>query len=443
MAEIIDLLLEPRWVIPIEPAGVTLEHYAVAVHQGRIHAVLPASEARQRFQARQHLELPRHVLIPGLINLHGHAAMTLLRGYADDLPLMTWLKEHIWPAEGRFVSPEFVRDGTRLACAEMLSGGITCFNDMYFFPEAAAAAARELGMRAALGMIVTEFPTPYASDADDYLRKGIALRDGLRDEVLLSFCLAPHAPYTVADATLARVAELAEQLDVPIHIHVHETLDEIQGSEAQYGVRPLARLARLGLLSPRLIAVHGVHFNDAELAQLALHGATIAHCPVSNMKLASGIAPMAAAIAQGVNVGLGSDGAASNNRLDMFQEMRMAALLAKVASHDAAVLDVHRVLHMATLASARALGLEARIGSILPGKAADLCAVRLDDWSTSPCFHPASHLVYAAGREHVSHVWVGGKARVENHALLFSGNSELLDIVSVWQNRLCRQGSES
>jgi 5-methylthioadenosine/S-adenosylhomocysteine deaminase len=435
-AAAIDLLIAPRWLIPVQPAGVTLEHHAVAVHGGRIIAVLPLAEAKKRYTPKRTVSLPTHVLIPGLVNLHTHAAMSLLRGIADDLPLMVWLKEHIWPLEGRHVSPAFVKDGSLLACAEMLRGGVTCFNDMYFFPRAAAESALRLGMRAALGLIVTDFPTPYADDAQDYLEKGLALRDDLLGERLLSFCMAPHAPYTVSDPTFERVLTLAQQLELPVHVHVQETAAEVAESVAQYGLRPLERLRRLGLVGPGLIAAHCVHMNEYELDLMAAEGASIAHCPTSNMKLASGIAPIAGALKRGVNVGLGSDGAASNNRLDIMQEMRQAALLAKVATGDAAVLDAHQALFMATLSGARALGLEARIGSIEPGKEADLCAVALDAWEIGPCFHPVSHLLYAAGREHVSHVWVAGEPRLEEGKLLHTVNAELMDIANRWQNRL-------
>lgn len=434
--EPVDLLIEPRWLIPIEPAGVTLENHALAVSRGRIVAVLPLAEARQRFQPRETVTLDSHVLLPGFVNLHTHAAMTLMRGYADDLPLMNWLNERVWPAEARYVSAGFVRDGTLLAAAEMLRGGITCCNDMYFFPEAAAQAYRRLGMRAALGLIAIEFPSAYAADADDYLSKGLAMRDALRGEPLLSFCMAPHAPYTASDKTLERIVMLAQQLDLPLHIHVHETRNEIDQSLAQHGVRPLQRMQRLGLVGPGLIAVHAVHLDDSEIALLAANGSSIAHCPTSNMKLASGVAPVSRAAQAGINIGLGTDGAASNNRLDILQEMRHAALLAKVESGDASVLDAHQVLRMATLHGASALGLDGEIGSLQAGKAADVCAIELAAPELSPCFNPASHVIYAAGREHVTHTWVAGKARVANRQLLQISNSELLDIAALWQNRL-------
>ncbi|HEX5394265.1 MAG TPA: TRZ/ATZ family hydrolase [Rhodocyclaceae bacterium] len=432
----IDLLIQARWIIPIEPHGTVLENHALAVQDGVIVALLPTSDAETKFQAKQRVELPDHVLMPGLVNLHTHAAMTLLRGYADDLPLMSWLQDKIWPAEGKHVSPQFVRDGTLLAAAEMLRGGVTCCSDMYFYPEAAAEAFLEAGMRAALGIVTLEFPTNYAADASDYLAKGLAARDRFRNETLLSFTLAPHAPYTVSDPTLERVATLSAQLNLPVHIHVHETKQEIKDSLQAHGVRPLARMERLGLIGPDLIAVHTVHLEQEEIVLLSRMGSHIAHCPTSNMKLGSGISPVATAIQQGVPIGLGTDGAASNNRLDMFNEMRQAALIGKAATLDPSVLDTHTVLRMATLNGAQALGLGDSIGSLLPGKQADLCAVKLDDWIMQPCFDPASHLVYVSGREQVSHVWVDGKLRVDNTQIANLEASKLLGICRLWQNKL-------
>jgi 5-methylthioadenosine/S-adenosylhomocysteine deaminase len=360
--------------------------------------------------------------------------MTLLRGCADDLPLMRWLNEHIWPAENRVLSPQFVHDGTLLAAWEMLRGGITCFNDMYFFPDAAARAVHEAGIRAVLGMAVLEFASAYAVDADDYLAKGLKTRDAWRDQPELSFALAPHAPYTVADKTFERIATLAAQLDVPVHIHLHETLEEIDDSMRRFGVRPIRRLERLGLLNPGLIAVHAVHMQPDEVELLAQTGCAVAHCPTSNMKLASGIAPVAAMVAAGLRVGLGSDGAASNNRLDLLQEMRHAGLLAKVASGDATVLPAHRLLRMATLDGAAALGLDASIGSLVAGKWADLCAIRLDDWISRPCHDPASHVVYVADRGQVSHVWVGGILRIYDGLPVGTEPTRLIELAESWHN---------
>ena len=432
----VDLLIDARWVVPVEPAGMVLEHHSVAVQDGTISAVVPTSEAGQRFAARERITLDTHALIPGLVNLHTHAAMTLMRGMADDLPLQAWLNDHIWPAEAKHVSHEFVRSGTLLACAEMQRGGVTCMNDMYFFPEAAAEAALQAGMRASLGMIALEFPSAYASGADDYLAKGLALRDRLRHESLLSFCLAPHASYTVGDATFTKIAGYASELGLPLHIHLHETAGEVADAAAKTGERPLARLHRLGLVGPQLIAVHAVHLNSDEIALLAAYGASVAHCPASNLKLASGIAPVAQLLDAGVNVGIGTDGAASNNRLDMFAEMRLAALLAKGASGRANVLPAHAALHAATLAGARALGLDARTGSITPGKCADLAAVNLGKLELMPVYDPVSHLVYAAGRNDVSSVWIGGKQVVKKQQLAWIENEELESIALMWQNRL-------
>jgi 5-methylthioadenosine/S-adenosylhomocysteine deaminase len=434
--ETADFIIEARWVIPVEPPGVALDAHSIAVRGNDIVAVGPRSDIASRYRARERIALDDHALIPGLVNLHTHAAMTLMRGLADDRPLMDWLRNHIWPVETRMVSPAFVRDGTLIACAEMLRGGITCFSDMYFFPEAAAEAALEAGVRAALGMIVIEMPSPYAGDAHDYLVKGLAMRDALRDEPLLSFCMAPHAPYTVSDQTFERIATYAAELDVPVHIHLHETQDEIRESIAAHGARPAERLRHLGLLGPGLIAVHAVHLDTREIELLARHGCSVAHCPSSNLKLASGIAPVAAMVASGVNVGLGTDGAASNNRLDLIGEMRTAALLAKGASGDATAVPAHTALHMATLAGAKALGLDRRIGSLVPGKRADIAAIRLGDIALSPLYDPISHLVYAAGREHVTHVWVDGKLRLNDGALTGIDARELQLKAAHWSGRI-------
>ena len=429
-------IISARWIVPVEPARTVLASHALVVSDERIVAVLPVTEAVARYSSYDRIDLADHVLIPGLVNLHTHAAMTLMRGMADDLTLMDWLKQHIWPAEMRHVCEDFVRDGAQLACAEMLLGGVTCFSDMYFYPQATAAAAIKAGMRAAIGLIVIEFPSPYASDAQDYLSKGLALRDTLRGEPLLSFCLAPHAPYTVSDQTLRRVVTYASELDIPIHTHVHETTAEIAQSIEQHGMRPLSRLEGLGLLGPSLIAVHAVHLQAAEIDLLAHHGCHVAHCPSSNLKLASGFAPVRSLINAGVNVGIGSDGAASNNRLDMFSEMRLAALLAKAVSNDATAVPAWEALEMATLRPARALGLESTIGSLATGKFADLVAVRLADVHTSPCYDPVSQLVYAAGREDVSHVWVNGRLVVDNRNLTTLNADAIMARAAFWRNRM-------
>lgn len=431
-----DLVIDARWVVPVEPDGVVLEAHSVAVRAGRIVGVLPTAAVADAYVPARRVALGEHVLIPGLVNLHTHAAMSLMRGLADDRPLMEWLKEHVWPVELKHASPEFVYDGTLLACAEMLRGGVTLFNDMYFFPEAAARACLDSGMRGAIGLIAVEFPSAYASDAGDYLAKGLALRDRLGAEERLSFCLAPHAPYTVSDRTFERIAMLAEELDLPVHVHLHETEGEIRESLAAHGKRPIERLAALGLLSPRLIGVHAVHLQAAEVAGLARNGCSVAHCPSSNLKLASGFAPVAALLEAGVNVGIGTDGAASNNRLDMFQELRSAALLAKAVAGRADALPAHLALRCATLGGARAVGLDALIGSIVPGKAADLCAVAVREPETWPCYDPVSHLVYACGREHVTHVWVAGRPVLEGRVPQKIDLRVLEKRTLLWQNSL-------
>jgi 5-methylthioadenosine/S-adenosylhomocysteine deaminase len=438
----VDLLIEARWVVPVVPRGAVLENHAVAVRDGHVVAVLPNEAALAHYSPAERVTLPSHALMPGLVNLHTHAAMALFRGIGDDLPLMQWLERRIWPLERALVSPEFVHDGTRAAATEMLRSGTTCCSDMYFYPEAAIRALRGLGMRAVAGIIAIEFPTTYAADAEDYLRKGLATRDEFRHDRLVSFTLAPHAPYTVSDATLARVAMLAEELDLPVHIHLHETAAEIEESMRQHGERPLARLDRLRLVTERLIAVHAVHLEAFEVALLAQRGASVAHCPASNLKLGSGLAPLSELLAAGVTVGFGTDGAASNDRLDMISEMRLAALLAKGVRRDASAVPAPIALEAATLGGARALGLDRRIGSIEVAKEADLVAVDLGEIETQPVYDPLSQLVYSAGREHVTDVWVAGTPVVRRRQVLAEAQEGTTGMsaarVLAWQNR-CRQ----
>ena len=433
-------LICPEWIAPVAPEPRVLTDHAVVVDDDRIVALLPAAEARARHPDARVLDLPGHLLVPGLVNLHTHAAMTLLRGAGDDLPLQHWLEKRIWPIEGRLMSPDFVFDGSLLACTEMVMSGITCFNDMYFFPEQTAAAARVIGMRAALGIIAVEFPSAYGSGPAEYLRKGLALRDALRDDPLVSFCLAPHAPYTVSDASLEQVASLCAELGMPIHMHLHETAHEVADALARTGERPLQRIARLGLAGPDLIAVHAVHLDASDLALIAEHRISVAHCPHSNLKLASGIAPTARLRALGVNIGIGTDGAASNNRLDLLSEARTAALLAKGTSGDATAWAAHDTLHSMTLAGALALGLADRIGSIEPGKQADLLAVDLTGIDTMPVFDPVSHLVHWAGREHVREVWIAGRHVVRKRQLADPGVQAQVGSVAgrsrLWHNRI-------
>ncbi len=429
-------LLKARWIIPVEPHGAVLEHHALALDQGRIVDILPSAAADARYSAETTLDLNAHALIPGLINAHTHAAMSLFRGLADDLPLMNWLHEHIWPAEGRWVNEAFVYDGTLLAMAEMLRGGVTCFNDMYFFPEVAARAATVAGMRACVGLIVIDFPTLYADAADEYISKALAVHDEYKGDPLIVTAFAPHAPYTVSDEPLARVRTYADELDIPVHMHVHETADEIAQSIKTCGGRPLQRLAGLGLLSPALLAVHMTQLTAADIEQVTATGANVLHCPESNLKLASGFCPVQRLMDAGVNIALGTDGAASNNDLDVFGEMRTAALLAKAVANDATALPAARVLRMATLNGAAALGLADRIGSLEVGKMADIAAVHLDEIESIPLYDPISQLVYATGRHQVTDVWVSGQQVFRKRRLTTIDEAEVSAKAHEWNARI-------
>src|SRR5487761_112452 len=437
-----DLVIYARWIIPVEPAGAIYEQHALVVRDGRILAILPAAQVHSRFQAKESVELPAHVLIPGFINAHTHAAMILLRGLADDLPLLPWLQENIWPAESRWISPKFVHDGSELAIAEMLRSGTTCFNDMYFFPEITAEVVRHSGIRACLGMLVVDFPTAWGSGPREYLAKGTALRDQYKEDPLLSFAFAPHAPYTLAGNWLKEVRTLADELEVPVHIHLNETAHEIEQSLQQYGKRPLARLAELGLLTPNFMAVHMTQLTDAEIDDLVHCGAHVVHCPESNLKLAIGFCPVAELLAAGVNVSIGTDSAASNNDLDMLGEMRSAALLAKGVAADAAVLPAATALRMATLNGARALGLEQETGSLLPGKWADITAVDLSEPECQPLYNPLSQLVYAASRRQVSDVWVAGRQLLRGGQLTRLDLGNLMERIQRWQQRIAPASAE-
>lgn len=436
MPQAITTLLNARWIVPVEPEQCVLEQHTIAIQNGRILAILPREEAAARYSAEICLDLDQHVLMPGLVNVHTHASMTLLRGLADDLPLMAWLQDYIWPVEARWVSPDFVRDGARLAMAEMLRGGITCFNDMYMFPEVVASAAQDCGMRACVGLIALDFPTSYAPHMDEYLAKGLKLHDDLRSDPLVRTAFAPHAPYTVSASALERIGRLADELNIPIHIHVHETAAEVARFQAEHGCRPLERLEQLGLMTSRLLAVHMTQLEAAEIERLARAGAHIAHCPESNLKLASGFCPTARLDAAGVNVAIGTDGAASNNDLDLFGELRTAALLGKGVAGDAAVLPAARVLHMATLGGARALGLAAETGSLKPGKTADIVAVDFGQPETQPVYNPISQLVYATGRHQVTDVWVAGRRLLADRRLTTLDIVDLIQRARDWRQKI-------
>lgn len=431
----LDLLLFPTWIVPVEPAGVVLTDYAIGIKDGQVAVLAPRSDLR-RYQAAESVELPGMLLSPGLINMHGHAAMTLFRGLADDLPLMTWLQEHIWPAEAKWVSEDFVRDGTRLAIAEQIKGGITCFSDMYFFPQVACEAIHESGMRAQVTLPIMNFPVPGARTADEAIRRGLELFDDLKLHERIKVAFGPHAPYTVSDDKLANVLMLADQLDACIHMHVHETAGEVQEAIEKTGERPLARLRRLGLLGPRFQSVHMTQIDEEDLENLVETNTHVIHCPESNLKLASGFCPVETLWQAGVNVAIGTDGAASNNDLDLLGETRTAALLAKAVAGSATALDAHRALRMATLNGARALGLERCLGSLEVGKAADMVAFDMSGLAQQPLYDPVSQLIYASNRDCVKHVWVGGRSLLKDGKLTRLDEQELIENARTWGQKI-------
>ena len=435
-APIVDLVIEARWLIPVEPHARVLDHHAVVVDAGRIVALLPITEARQKFAPRERVELAGHALIPGLVNAHTHNPMTLMRGLADDVPFMTWLKDHVWPAEAKVMGPEFVRDGVELAIAEMIRGGTTCCNENYFYPDVQAATYRKFGFRALIGLPVIEFPTPWASSRDEYFDKALAVHDDLRGDALVGTSFAPHAPYTVSNESFERIQMLSGQLDLPVHLHLHETADEIRDSLKEFGMRPFARIKQLGLVNERLIAVHMTQLTEGEIADCATHGVSIVHNVESNMKLLSGFCPAEAIRRAGVNLAMGTDGCASNNDLDLFGEMRSAALVGKLVAGDAAAMDAASVLRAATMGSARALGWSDRIGSIEVGKQADLVAVDLDTIESQPVYNVISQLIYAASRHQVSDVWIGGERKLRERRLIDIDTVEILAKARRWQARI-------
>lgn len=432
----VDILINARWIIPIVPAGKIFEDCSLAVHQDNIVALVPQAEAAKRFNAKDCVDLPNHVLIPGLINAHGHAAMSLLRGYADDTPLQQWLENHIWPAEAQWVDATFVKDGAELAMAEMIRGGTTCFSDMYFFPEQTAHAAQQAGIRAQVTFPIFNFPSAWGQGPEDYFAKGLALQDDFRSSDLVRVGFGPHAPYTVSDEALKRIAVLAEEMQAPIQIHLHETAFEVEESVKSTGKRPIERLHQLGLLSPLTQCVHMTQLNDKDIALLQTTGAHVVHCPESNLKLASGFCPVSKLQEAGVNVALGTDGAASNNDLDILGELRTAALLAKGVSCNAASLDAHSALRMVTLDGARAMGLESRIGSLEAGKAADITAIALDELAAQPVHNAASQLVYSNSSHRVSHVWVNGKCLLLDGQLQTLNPHELVIKAQRWAAKI-------
>lgn len=432
----VDTLIFAGWVIPVEPEGVVLEQHAVAVQNGQIINILPADQAAQQFSAPNTHHLPSHVLIPGLINAHTHAAMTLLRGFADDLPLMEWLQNHIWPAEQKWVSPEFVADGTRLAIAEMIQSGVTCFNDMYFFPDVTAKVAAQMGMRSCIGLIIIDFPSAWAKDSADYFAKAEQLYQHYQGHTLIRTAFAPHAPYSVCEESLKEVVKRAEINQLPIHIHLHETAFEIEQYQQKHQMSPLEHLDQLGMVSEQLLAVHATQLTKQDQQLIQKRKANIIHCPESNLKLASGFCPVNDLLNLEINVALGTDGAASNDDLDMLGEMKTAALLAKGVSGNPAALPAAKALTMATLNGAKALHIQDITGSLTLGKSADLVAVDMQHFATQPLYNPLTQLVYSSSRAQVTDVWIAGKQLLKSRQLTSLDVLELQDKITHWAAKI-------
>lgn len=430
-------LIQARWIVTMEDEQPVLENHGILIENNLIKAILnPVELSKQNIPI---LKLDNHILLPGLINLHGHSAMNLFRGYADDLALMDWLNNHIWPLEKRFVNEEFVYDGSLLAMAEMILSGTTTINDMYFYHSSMAKAGLKAGLRTFVGCSILEFPTNYGENANDYIDKALAEKAQFSGEELITFTLAPHAPYTVADETFKRIVSIAEKENMLIHCHIHETEDEINESLKQYQQRPFQRLKELGVLQQRLIAAHMVHLNEDEITESRALGLSIAHNPSSNMKLASGFAPIQQLLEAGVNVGLGTDGAASNNSLNMLGEMHLAALIAKGITQNPVALKAYEVLKMATINGAKALHLEDKIGSIKVGKSADIIAVEVDSIENQPIYDPISHLVYSLDRENISDVWVNGRQLLKNHLFTRLPIQEIKEKALYWTSKISQQ----
>ena len=431
-------IIQADWTVTVNPQFEILRDYAVLVEDNRIRELIAGDDVGELdcLASAEVFRLPGCALLPGFVNSHTHAPMSLFRGIADDLPLMTWLTEHVWPAESRWVDPQFTADGFRLAAAEMIRSGTTCLNDMYFFPDEAAHCAQAIGMRSVIGLIVLDFPSAWASDADEYLHKALAVHDEIRELPLVESALAPHAPYTVSDRPLEQIAMYSNELDVPVHMHLHETAGEVAEAQRKTGKRPLERLDQLNLLNPNLVAVHMTELDEFEIERIAEAGVNVVHCPESNLKLGSGICPVAALLEQGVNVCLGTDGAASNNDLDLLGEMQSAALLAKGYSGDASACNARQAIQMATINGARALGMSDRIGSIEVGKLADLVAIDLNALNTQPVYDPVAQIVYAANSRQVSHVWIDGVLQLKEFELCRLDSDEIIAAARSWANKI-------
>ena len=438
----VQTLLLPTWLLPIRPARTVWRDHAVLVEGERIVGVMPAAEAVDAYPEAEQVRLPGHVPMPGLINMHTHSPMALFRGMADDLELDTWLKQHIWPAEQRWVSPDFVRDGTELAMLEMLRAGTTAFNEMYFFPEVIAESADAAGLRAMIGVPIIELETPWAKGLDDCLARARDVVDQATDRPLLDVGLAPHAVYTVSDAAISQVSRWSAEWDISVGIHLLEAGWERRYSEDHHGMGALQWLHHHELTGDRLQTVHMVHVGPADIELLVETGTHVVHCPNSNLKLSSGIAPASAMLEAGVNLCIGTDGAASNNRLDVLGEMRVASLLAKGSSGDPCTFDAHSALEAVTLSAARALRKGDELGSIEAGKQADLVAFDLRCPETQPVHDVASQMAYAAAASQCRHVWVAGRQVLKDGVATTLDEQAVLAKAREWNRRLASKEAE-
>ncbi len=431
-----DILISGDYVVTVDETGTVIRDGAVAVRCGRIVAVGPRMEVEAAWEADETGGGPGTVIFPGLVNAHTHAAMVYFRGMADDLPLKTWLEEHIWPAEAAWLGDEFVGDAVELAAWEMLRSGITAFNDMYFYGDAIARAAKRIGIRAVVGAGILDFPSKVAGSTEEYLERARDLITGWKGDDLIVPADSPHAPYTCSPGTYDKARELAEQNDVPLHTHLAETEWEVDEIRRRYGKSPVALLSDREFLSPRVCAAHAVWVSEEEIVQLAETGTAVAHCPESNLKLASGIAPVAAMLKAGVRVALGTDGAASNNNLNMLEEMSTAAKLQKAAAGDPTVVDARTALRMATIEGARALGLGDLTGSLEPGKSADLVVADLDRPHLVPLYDICSQIVYAMEAGDVRDVMVAGRFSLRNRRLVNGDEDHIRARAAFWREKI-------
>ena len=429
-------LFSADWLIPMNKENHWIENGAIAIRGEEILAVGQLSKLAEQYPEANQQHFSGQVLLPGFVNSHCHAAMNLLRGLSDDLPLKQWLEEAIWPVEAQFVDDSFVYQGTQHAIAEMLRSGTTCFQDMYFMPDQAAKAVQESGIRASIGLVIVEFETSWAQNAQECINKGLDVYDQFKHSHSVNFNFAPHAPYTVSKETLEHIGTLSNELSLPVQIHVHETAFEVESFQQEHGIRPLTRLKEIGLINPLLNAVHMTQLNEGEIEWLADAGSHVIHCPQSNMKLASGVCPTKQLMEANVNLAIGTDGAASNNDLDMIDELRSASLLSKLDYLDPTAMTAYQSLYNATMGSAKALGLQEEIGSLETGKKADFITIDLNRLETLPVYNPISQIVYASSRDQVTNVWVNGKQLLQERELKTLTPELIVQHVQKWQKAI-------